>query len=262
MTTRILTAAALVALLLATLFFLPRPAWLLFSAVLLAQGAWEWAGLVRLGTMPRAVYTTALPVALLVLAYEPHAAYARWAYYGAAVFWLVLAPLWLWRRPAFRSPAAPLAAGAIVLVPAFMALVSLRDVVGAVLLLVIMISSWISDTAALFAGRRFGRHKLAPAVSPGKTWEGVYGALAAVALYGVATAPLRPRPSVVGWVVLLLVLAVAGVIGDLFESQMKRAAGVKDSGNLLPGHGGWLDRIDAQTAVLPLAALALTLLPK
>jgi phosphatidate cytidylyltransferase len=262
MTTRILTATALIALVLAALFLLPRPAWLLFSAILLAQGAWEWAGLARLGTVPRAVYTIALPVALLVLAYEPHAAYARWAYYGAAVFWVVLAPLWLWRRPAFRSPAAPLAAGAIVLVPAFMALVSLRDVAGAVLLLVIMISSWISDTAALFTGRRFGRHKLAPAISPGKTWEGVYGALAAVALYGLATAPLWRGPSVVGWIVLLLVLAVAGVIGDLFESQMKRAAGVKDSGNLLPGHGGWLDRIDAQTAVLPLAALAVALLPK
>jgi phosphatidate cytidylyltransferase len=262
MTTRIVTAAALVALVMVALFLLPRTAWLLLSAALLAQGAWEWGGLVRLGVVPRAAYTIALAIVLLALAYEPQSAPARWAYYGAAVFWIVLAPLWLWRRPAFRSAAAPLAAGAIVLVPAFMALVALRDIVGPVLLLVIMISSWISDTAALFAGRRFGRRKLAPTISPGKTWEGVYGALAAVALYGLATAALWPGASVAGWIVLLLVLAVAGVIGDLFESQMKRAAGVKDSGNLLPGHGGWLDRIDAQTAVLPLAALAFTLLPK
>jgi phosphatidate cytidylyltransferase len=257
MTTRVLTAVALIALVMGALFFLPRTAWLLFAAVLLAQAAWEWGGLARLGAAPRALYTVALVVALLAFAYDPRAAHARWAYYGAAVFWVVLAPLWLWRRPVFRSPAAPLAAGAIVLVPAFMALVSLRDLIGPALLLVIMISSWISDTAALFTGRRFGRRKLAPAVSPGKTWEGVYGALAAVALYGLATGLVWRGPSLVGWTVLLLVLAVAGVVGDLFESQMKRAAGVKDSGSMLPGHGGWLDRIDAQTAVLPLAAFAL-----
>jgi phosphatidate cytidylyltransferase len=259
MTTRIITAAALVALVVAALFFLPRTGWLVLAAILLAQGAWEWGGLSRLAPVPRAVYTMCLVVALLALEYDPVPAYERCAYGAAAVFWIVLAPLWLWRRPAYRSPALPLAAGAVVLVPAFMALVSLRDVVGAVLLLVIMISSWISDTAALFTGRRFGRRKLAPAISPGKTWEGVYGALAAVALYGLATAPLRRGASVAAWVALLLVLAVAGVIGDLFESQMKRAAGVKDSGSLLPGHGGWLDRIDAQTAVLPLAALVLAL---
>jgi phosphatidate cytidylyltransferase len=258
MTTRVLTAAALVALIIAALFLLPRPWWLLLAAAMLAQAAWEWGGLARLGALPRAVYTVSLVVALLAFAYEPHPAYARWAYYGAAVFWVVLAPLWLWRRPAFRSAAAPLAAGVVVLVPAFMALVSLRDI-GPVLLLAVLVAIWISDTAALFTGRRFGKHKLASAVSPGKTWEGVYGGLAAVALYGLATGLPHGTRASLSWTALLLVLAVAGVVGDLFESQMKRAAGVKDSGVLLPGHGGWLDRIDAQTAALPLAALAFTL---
>ena len=257
MTTRVLTAAALIALVIAALFFLPRTGWLVLAAVMLAQGAWEWGGLARLGTLPRAVYTMSLVVALLALAYDPESAYARWAYYGASVFWIVLAPLWLWRRPAFSSAGVPLAAGVLVLVPAFTALVYLRELSPA-LLLAIMVAIWISDTAALFTGRRFGRHKLAPEVSPGKTWEGVYGALAAVALYGVATG-LLGGTHFVAWTVLLLVLAAAGVVGDLFESQMKRAAGVKDSGKLLPGHGGWLDRIDAQTAALPLAALAFTL---
>jgi phosphatidate cytidylyltransferase len=257
MTTRLLTAAALIAFIVAALFFLPRTAWLLLAAVMLAQAGWEWGGLARLGVAPRAVYAMALVVALLALAYEPQPAYARWAYYAAAVFWIVIAPLWLWRRPVFRSAGVPLAAGVIVLLPAFLALVLLRDA-GPALLLAVMVSIWISDTAALFAGRRFGRRKLAPAISPGKTWEGVYGALAAVALYGLATGLLGGR-HLLAWTLLLLVLAAAGVIGDLFESQMKRAAGVKDSGDLLPGHGGWLDRIDAQTAALPLAALAFTL---
>jgi phosphatidate cytidylyltransferase len=267
MTTRILTAAALIALIMAALFFLPRTGWLLLAAVMLAQGAWEWGALARLGAVPRAVYTMALVIAFLWLVYDPEPAYTRCAYYVAAVFWAVLAPLWLWRRPAFRSAGVPLAAGAIVLVPAFMALVLLRDDDGPLLLLAVMVAIWISDTAALFTGRRFGRHKLAPEVSPGKTWEGVYGALAAVAAYGGLTAWLFTsaespafRPSAyVPWILTLLVLAIGGVIGDLFESQMKRAAGVKDSGSLLPGHGGWLDRIDAQTAALPLAALAFTL---
>jgi len=267
MTTRFLTAAALIALVIAALFLLPRTAWLLLAAAMLAQGAWEWGGLSRLGTVPRAVYTMALVVALLALAYDPDPAYTRWAYYVATVFWIVLAPLWLWRRPVFRSAGAPLAAGAVVLVPAFMALVLVRDDDGPLLLLAVMIAIWISDTAALFTGRRFGRRKLAPDISPGKTWEGVYGALVAVALYGALTSwfftgtgRLVSRPSAyLTWIVTLLVLAIAGVVGDLFESQMKRAAGVKDSGDLLPGHGGWLDRIDAQTAALPLAALAFTL---
>jgi phosphatidate cytidylyltransferase len=257
MTTRVLTAAALIALFVGALFFLPRPGWLLLAALMLAQGAWEWGGLARLAALPRAVYTASLVAVLLLVAYEPGTIYARWAYYGAAVFWVVLAPLWLWRRPTFGSAGVPLAAGAVVLVPAFTALVSLRDI-SPVLLLAVMVAIWISDTAALFAGRSFGRRKLAPEISPGKTWEGVYGALAAVALYGVVTG-LAAKTHYLAWTVLLLVLAVAGVIGDLLESQMKRAAGVKDSGSLLPGHGGWLDRIDAQTAALPLAALAFTL---
>jgi len=263
MTTRILTAAALVALTVAALFFLPRTGWLVLAAIMLAQGAWEWGGLSGLGPVPRAIYTIALVVALLWLAYAPDPVFTRWAYYVAGVFWVIVAPLWVWRRPVFPGRGAPLAAGVVVLVPAFLALVLLRDDGGPVALLALMVSIWISDTAALFTGRRFGRRKLAPAVSPGKTWEGVYGALVAVALYGALSGwafmragMIAPRLSVFwSWIFMLLAIAVAGVIGDLFESQMKRAAGVKDSGNLLPGHGGWLDRIDAQTAALPVAAL-------
>jgi len=256
MKTRLLTAIALIALVVAALYFLPRPGWLALTALMLAQAGWEWGGLARLSRVARACYAALLVAAQIVLVYSPETTYDRWAYYGAAVFWIVLAPLWLWRRPAFNSAGVPLAAGVIVLVPAFAALVSLRDL-GPTLLLAVMVAIWISDTAGLLVGRRFGRRKLAPEISPGKTWEGVYGALTAVALYALATA-LFMGAHLLPWTVLLLVLAVAGVIGDLFESQMKRAAGVKDSGEMLPGHGGVLDRIDALTAALPLAALAFT----
>jgi phosphatidate cytidylyltransferase len=124
---------------------------------------------------------------------------------------------------------------------------------------------WIADTAAYFSGRRFGRHKLAPAVSPGKTWEGVAGAMVAVALYAVALASLASDAGYVGsrdalalgaWIAFALGLCAISIVGDLFESWLKRSAGVKDSGRLLPGHGGVLDRIDALLAAMPPAAIA------
>ncbi|MGB5082134.1 MAG: phosphatidate cytidylyltransferase, partial [Burkholderiales bacterium] len=177
----------------------------------------------------------------------------------------VLAPLWIWRRPGISGPPL-LGIGALALLPAFSAAVDLRAVHPG-LLLALLVTVWISDTAAYFTGRRFGRRRLAPSISPGKTWEGVGGALAAVALYALVwtnlTGPVGTphwpggTPMARPWIVpLLLGLSVVGMIGDLIESLIKRQAGVKDSGTLLPGHGGILDRIDAPVAMLPLAMLA------
>jgi phosphatidate cytidylyltransferase len=114
----------------------------------------------------------------------------------------------------------------------------------------------VADSAAFFIGRRFGGNRLAERVSPGKTWAGFWGALGAVAAYALILYPIIGRPgSLLGWVVALLGVAVVAVVGDLFESWVKRQAGVKESGWLFPGHGGVLDRIDALIAVLPLMAL-------
>jgi phosphatidate cytidylyltransferase len=253
--TRALTAAVLLAVFVSAVFFLPQPGWIAFCAVLLAVAVWEWgalAGLAPLGCLVYAAFLTALFASPLVVALGANGAYApAWAYYAAALFWVVLAPLWLWRRPGGRVLL--LAVGAVVIVPAFAALVDLRSGQPALLLAVLGIV-WISDSAAYFVGRRFGRRKLAPSISPGKTWEGVAGALAAVGLYALAWLGLG-APG--GWILpVLLGLAVVGMIGDLFESLIKRQAGVKDSGRLLPGHGGMLDRIDAPLAMLPLAVLA------
>jgi len=127
------------------------------------------------------------------------------------------------------------------------------------MLLALLAVVWVADSAAYFAGRRFGRHKLAPAISPGKTWEGVGGAFAGVLLYGLLLQRVvLPEEAVLqggAFYVLLTAMTVLGIVGDLFESWMKRQAGVKDSGTLLPGHGGVLDRIDALTAAIPFAAL-------
>lgn len=262
--TRALTAAVLLAGFGSALFFLPQPGWIAFCAVLVAAAMWEWGGLAALGTPGRAAYAIFLVVLFLILVFSgPHAdgLYApAWIYYIGALFWLTLAPLSLWRMNYRRSQSSLMGVGFLMLLPAGAALVDLRAGHPA-LLLAVLGTVWISDSAAYFVGRRFGRRKLAPSISPGKTWEGVAGALIAVALYALAWAALGAPDN--RWLgvplalaAILLALAVVGIIGDLFESLIKRQAGVKDSGNLLPGHGGILDRIDAPVAMLPLAVLA------
>jgi phosphatidate cytidylyltransferase len=266
--TRALTAVVLLAGFGAALFFLPQPGWIVFCAGLLALAAWEWGALAGVAALGRAVYAGAL-ILLFVSpffrdAFRPTDAYApTWIYAAAGLFWVLLAPLWIWRSPRSRGRGVLLAIGVLILPPACAALIDLRGGHPA-LLLAVLGTVWISDSAAYFVGRSFGRRKLAPAISPGKTWEGVGGALLAVGLYALAWAglgaPENPwvdgTRSAGGLVAVLLGLAVVGIIGDLFESLIKRQAGVKDSGTLLPGHGGILDRIDAPVAMLPLAVLA------
>ena len=165
-------------------------------------------------------------------------------------------PLWLARGVAAQHRAGLVAAGVIVLVPAGYGLAALEPrMVLAVLVLV-----WLADTAAYFTGRKWGRRKLAPSISPGKTWEGAWGGLAAAMAYAIICGTFLLGTS--GWPAYLAVaalLAAVSIVGDLFESAAKRQAGVKDSGTLLPGHGGIMDRIDSATAVLPVAALLLAL---
>jgi phosphatidate cytidylyltransferase len=263
--TRILTALVLLPLAIGALLYLPNRYWAALLLAVLLAGSWEWSLLARLGRAGRwgfAGIVLASCLALLVIVSQP-AGPGRWFEYGiywiAAAFWVVLAPAWLAGRWRVRGAAALGVTGWIVLVPTWLALVQLQQAAGELLMLIGIV--WVADTAAYLVGRRLGRHKLAPEVSPGKTWEGVFGALAAVALYHLSlrsivgpdeAAFLRPAG-----LVLFLLLAAASIVGDLFESWIKRQAGVKDSGTLLPGHGGVLDRIDALTSAMPLAALAL-----
>jgi phosphatidate cytidylyltransferase len=268
---RVITAIALVAALLAALLWLPPFGWAVLAAAVVALAAWEWAGFARVRPgrrMAYAIFTAGAGLAVAkasgladggvgVLALAP-------VYCVALAFWVVAAPLWLARRPAHPPAILVLAVGWIVLLPTFLALVQLRNL-GPSTLLAFMATVWIADIAAYFFGRRFGRRKLAPNVSPGKTWEGLCGALGATAVYaaawiaffgGAAPAVIRDLPwSPVWMIVLVEALVVLSVLGDLFESAMKRQANLKDSGSLLPGHGGVLDRIDALTPVLPAAAL-------
>src|SRR5215831_3772119 len=242
---RVLTAAVLLAGFGAALFLLPQIGWIVFCAALLAGAAWEWAGLAALGAPGRWAYTVfQVALFLLLVLGGPRAdgLYGPiWIYYLSALFWLTLAPLWLWRSQHQPGQTLLLGAGYLMLLPAGAALVDLRAGHPA-LLLAVLGTVWISDSAAYFVGRRFGKRKLAPSISPGKTWEGVAGALIAVALYALAWAALgAPENPWIGesratpaFAAVLLGLAVVGIIGDLFESLIKRQAGVKDSGTLLP----------------------------
>lgn len=242
------------------LFLASRPLLAALIAVLVTFAGLEWARLCRLGAASAWGYAAAIGLASLFL-YGAPPSWQRGLFALAAAFWIVLVPLWL--RSAQRGPAGALAAGGVlVLVPAAVAFMVLPvEAVLAVLLLV-----WIADVAAYFVGSRFGRHKLAPAISPGKTWEGAGGALVGTLAYAIICAMLAPqlRSALSGsaagaaWAAYLAAaagLCAISIAGDLFESAAKRQAGVKDSGTLLPGHGGILDRIDSATAALPLAAL-------
>ena len=180
----------------------------------------------------------------------------------AAGFWLIAAPVWLragWRT---RHPFVVGVTGWVVLVPMWVALVEMQA--NPPQLLFVMAVVWVADTAAYLVGRHIGRHRLAPAISPGKTWEGVAGAGVAVAVYyALAYFAGFPQGSLwrdAGGLIVVAVIAVMSIEGDLFESWIKRQAGVKDSGNSLPGHGGLLVRIDGLTASIPMAALLINAL--
>lgn len=268
--TRVITALALLAGLLPALFLLPPLGWAWLVAALAAIAGWEWGGFMRLGT----AYRVALGVflfglcALLVLlnpavlgdvGWTTASAwqFSRWIYLPSAVFWFCVLPFWLWRRWPLPGSVGGIAVGCVVLLPTCLALVQLRQL-GAWTLVCTMAIVWAADVAAYFAGRSFGKRKLAPSISPGKTWAGAWGAVAGVLAYGFLASAWLPKDlqgSLPRFAAILIGLTVLSIVGDLFESLLKRQAGIKDSSNILPGHGGILDRIDSQTSTLPLVAM-------
>ncbi|KAF0814377.1 Phosphatidate cytidylyltransferase [Andreprevotia sp. IGB-42] len=257
--TRVLTALFLIPLILAGLFYFPPYAWLALVAVIVGLGAWEWTRLAGLGGVLQVAYPllSASGLVLLVLLVPLSMAYGLML--GACVFWLVIAPLWLrYRWPLAKAGKLNLLLGWAILLPAGEAMVLLRSGgQGGWVLLSILAIAWVADSFAYFSGKAFGRHKLAPAISPGKSWEGAIGGAVAVAIY-VAVLPksLYPHAAALplwAWLLLGVLLTAASIVGDLLESLFKRQAGLKDSSKLLPGHGGVLDRIDSLLAILPIA---------
>ena len=259
---RILTALVLSLGLLVSLFLLPAMWTVRVFALVFTLAAWEWSGFGTLSSRTSRLAYTAAVAALLAVCWRwsgstPH---LLWLMAAACVWWLV-ALLWIILAPGRHSPLLSLACGVPVLIPSFVAVARLLVAVRGFardpeMVLWMLLLVFAADIGAFFAGRSWGRHKLAPRVSPGKTWEGAVGGLVAVALVALTGAAYFDLPVGLG-IVFGCAIGVFSVIGDLTESMFKRGAGLKDSGTLLPGHGGILDRIDSVTAAAPLYALGL-----
>ncbi|MGQ4878402.1 phosphatidate cytidylyltransferase [Billgrantia sp. LNSP4103-1] len=256
---RIITAAWLAPLMLACLFGLTGGAFAAFTGVVVLLAAWEWTNLAGVTRASRRLALVAGLAVLMVALWAFGAALAIWPLWLAVVGWVVNL-YWVVRYPAGReqwqSIAVRLAMGLWVLVPAWVGFNVLRDI-GSIWLLFVLLLVWGADIGAYFCGRAWGKRKLAPAVSPGKSWEGVLGGAAVTLLLALLFAAWQGLGMAggLGLVVVTVVVTLVSVLGDLLESMLKRFRGIKDSSNLLPGHGGVLDRIDSLTAAVPLFAL-------
>ncbi|MDH5176650.1 MAG: phosphatidate cytidylyltransferase [Gammaproteobacteria bacterium] len=259
---RIVTALLLAALVIVVLLQMPAQVAVVLISVAIFIAGYEWAGFAKLATRSsRVSYAAAILLALAgaeSLADDPR--WLEWILRGAALWWL-LAFAWLAVRAKAGGRLAAAGAGFIVLVPAGIALSRLVTLQpdGRLLLLYLLVLIAAADVGAYFGGRRFGRRKLAPHVSPGKTWEGFAAGMLAAAAVAVAGAILFDKP-LWPWLFLCELVALVSVVGDLTESMFKRQVGLKDSGRLLPGHGGILDRIDSLTAAAPTFLLGLLVL--
>ncbi|NBW00561.1 MAG: phosphatidate cytidylyltransferase [Betaproteobacteria bacterium] len=283
--TRVLTAVVALIVLIGAALWAPALGFDLLLLAIMAVALYEWLGL--LGLRPQRAATIAAAMGLaggLSLLVFPSVALAATGqgsallplYILATLMWVVAAPIALSRGRTVGGRSAVGQAAAFLLCFATWLALLQADGIGKLFLLSVLLLVWVADTAAYFSGRAFGRNKLAPSISPGKTWEGVLGALAANLLLAAAMGqvgsaqPDGLAPTIfslirdqVGGIFLFLfvvLITLVSVIGDLYESLLKRVRGVKDSGGLLPGHGGVLDRIDALTAVFPVTMAMVSLL--
>ncbi|MDX1697399.1 MAG: phosphatidate cytidylyltransferase, partial [Thiohalobacterales bacterium] len=260
--TRLISAVIMIPLVVFGVLYASTTTFQLVLAAILLAGAWEWGRLAGLtAPLTRAVYV-AVVGGMLLLSHAAGLQAIAWPVLLVACLWWLCALVWLTRPRACAGSSTAcmlvkLLAGLLVCVPAWAVLGLMHGTAedGPVLVLVLLVMVWLADSGAYFAGRFLGRHKLAPVVSPGKTWEGVFGGLLASVLFAAGTGWLlfaADLPWIVKFMLATLVAMMFSIVGDLFVSLLKRQSGLKDSGNIIPGHGGIFDRIDSLVAAAPL----------
>lgn len=262
---RIVTAVILIPIFLLLVFFLPPVGFCLFTGAIIILAAYEWSNLMGLSHAPRALIFPAILILFLIASlamYIPYVVYF-------AVLWWILATLLILLYPKSstrwgQSVLVKGIMGVLVLMPSWVAINFIREQNGIEAVLFLFVLIWVADSAAYFTGKKWGKHKLAPLISPGKTWQGVIGALVATIIVTILALSLMKvsYPIWPGAIIVSLITVIFSIIGDLFESMLKRKANIKDSGNLIPGHGGILDRIDSLTAAAPIFLLGTMILGK
>ena len=261
---RVITALIAAPLAVAAIFFLPLPAFAALFVVLAVMGVIEWGGLVGFDKQVSRVVFVSGSLVLMALLYFQRGVWPELLVMLTIVWLLCFASVVTYpvSSAVLKHRMLVAALGWILLVGTWMSFVLIREhSAGSWLILWLFLVVWGADVGAYFAGRAFGKRKLAVAVSPGKTWEGALGGVVLGVSAGTLTTVVVPALSALwsvgAWLGLGILLAAVSILGDLFESVVKRVCGVKDSGGLLPGHGGWLDRIDAIMAAVPFFAVAL-----
>jgi phosphatidate cytidylyltransferase len=254
---RVFTAIVALSVLAVVMFILPAVVARAVITLLMLVAAWEWSGFVfDKGTAGRSVYVLFIAMLLVLIFIElPDTALVD-IILKVSLGWWLSALAWMFFFPTPIARPVAWVCGALVIVPAWLAL-DLLYLQRPELLLFALLIVWVADIGAYFVGKGFGKVKLAPQISPGKTWEGVLGGLCAVMILAALGSPILEIEIAV-LVPFCLAVAMISIVGDLTVSMFKRNAGVKDSGSLFPGHGGVLDRIDSVTSAAPLFALAMS----
>jgi len=260
----VISALIMAPLVIAGVLLLDNAIFSALLAVVLLAAVWEWSQLIPLHSFAaRIVYTSGMAILMWLLWYTGLSQVIKPLLAIAFAWWLCVL-LWLSRpqccaQPSVLNSILKMLVGCVVIVPAWAALSFLHGYAdrGPVLTLMLLLMVWLADIGAYFAGRRFGKRKLAPAVSPGKTWEGVYGGIASSLLFAALAGAWFSGS--LQWTLAFLVVSLLAMLfsvaGDLLESLMKRQSGIKDSGSIIPGHGGIFDRIDSMVAAAPLFLL-------
>lgn len=269
---RVITALILIPITILLLFYLPPLAFLILTTIITLYGAWEWCGLMHIEERNNKLwflfFIFLLGITVIVATFNiPMAAFA---FLTAIFIWWTFALLLILIYPNAshiwaKSKLLLSIMGAFVLVPFWWTLNFIRgdgNIERFATIVFLLVLIWGADSGAYFVGRKWGKHKLAPLVSPGKSWEGCVGAFVTTIIISFIAFKIAHLPNnlLLPAIVLSIVTIFYSIIGDLFESMVKRQAGVKDSGNLLPGHGGLLDRIDSLTAAAPVFAFGSWLL--